>query len=141
PMAHRLVALTPSEMKEHLELRVGREAQWTTVHSGIDFRPFEAARGEREAVRRELGIPPGATVLGAVARLVPIKGHTHLIDACARLKATHPDFHLLLAGDGTLHDHLVRQAQGSGLTVRGAGSGKRQAKTGPAGRPLPAPRS
>ena len=32
-------------------LDVGRPAQWTTIHSGVDFAPFEASRDSREAVR------------------------------------------------------------------------------------------
>ncbi len=117
PRADRLVALTETERREHLDLRIGCPDQWRVVHSGIDFRPFEAARGERERVRAELGMPAGAVVLGCVARLVPIKGHVHLVDAFARLARGRQDLHLLLVGDGPLREALVRQAREQGLNV------------------------
>jgi len=118
PKADRLIALTETERREHLEVGVGREAQWAIIHSGVDFAPFEAARGLRETVRAELGLAPGTTVLGCVARLVQIKGQTHLIDAFARLAAGRPDLHLLLIGDGDLREELIAQARGAGLSVR-----------------------
>jgi glycosyltransferase involved in cell wall biosynthesis len=73
PLADRLIALTETERREHLERRVGRPAQWSTVHSGVDFAPFQDCRGMRAAVRAELGMPADAVVLGTVGRLVPIK--------------------------------------------------------------------
>ena len=125
--ADRLVALTENERREHLELSVGRTAQWRTVHSGVDFAPFEAARGEGGAVRRELGIPAGETVIGTVGRLVPIKGQRYLIDAFAGIARVRSGLHLLLVGDGELRDELTAQASGLGLAVRAhdgaAGSG------------------
>src|SRR3954453_17975951 len=44
PFAHRLIALTDTERREHLELGIGRPEQWVTVHSGVDFETFEASR-------------------------------------------------------------------------------------------------
>ena len=116
--ADRLVALTENERREHLELRVGRTPQWNIVHSGVDFAPFEAARGEGNAVRRELGIPLGETVIGTVGRLVPIKGQRYLIDAFAGIARVRPGLHLLLVGDGELREELTAQASGLGLAVR-----------------------
>jgi len=116
-MADRLIALTENERREHLELGIGTAQDWAVVHSGIDFEPFDASRGERGAVRRELGIPDDAVVLGTVGRLVPIKGQRYLIDAFARLGATRPDLHLMIVGDGELRAELVTQSLGCGLRV------------------------
>jgi glycosyltransferase involved in cell wall biosynthesis len=116
-MADRLVALTENERREHLELGIGKAQDWRVIHSGIDFRPFETSRGERESVRRELGIPAGAVVLGTVGRLVPIKGQRYLIEALRRLGADHPDLHLVIVGDGELRSELVSQALECGLQV------------------------
>lgn len=115
--AHRLVALTERERDEHLELRVGRPEQWTTIHSGVNFRPFEAARGDREAARGALGIPTGVPVVGTVGRLVPIKGQRYLIEAAAILSPAFPDLQLLLVGDGELRDELLGLARGAELGV------------------------
>lgn len=122
-MADRLVALTENERREHLELGVGAPEDWVTVHSGVDFAPFEAARGTGAGVRAELAIPQDAVVIGTVGRLVPIKGQSVLIDAFARLAAQYSGLHLLLVGDGELHGELVSQARTCGLRVADRCSG------------------
>jgi glycosyltransferase involved in cell wall biosynthesis len=117
PMADRLVALTPAELRDHLVLGVGRKEQWTVIHSGVDFAPFEACRGVGDQVRAELDVPAAAMVLGTVGRLVPVKGQRTLIDAFARLAPRYPRLHLLVVGDGPLHGDLVSQAKAQGLAV------------------------
>jgi glycosyltransferase involved in cell wall biosynthesis len=116
-MADRLIALTETELREHLEVGVGRPEQWRTVHSGIDFSPLQVCPRLRDAVRAELGLPRDAVVLGSVGRLVPIKGQRYLIDALARLAPAYPHLHLLLVGDGPCRSELVAQAKCHRLKV------------------------
>jgi glycosyltransferase involved in cell wall biosynthesis len=120
--ADRLIALTDSERREHLDLGIGRPEQWVTVHSGVDFAPFEAERGSRDAVRAELGLPPDAVVVGSVGRLVPVKGHAYLIEAIARLGVRRPGLHLLLIGDGPLRARLIDRARSMGMQVSNEGT-------------------
>jgi glycosyltransferase involved in cell wall biosynthesis len=117
-LADRLIALTETELREHLELGIGHASQWTTVHSGVDFAPFQNCRGTRAAVRAELGLPEDAIVLGTVGRLVPVKGQSVLIDAFARLAMRYARLHLLLVGDGPLRDELAARARSLSLGVR-----------------------
>jgi glycosyltransferase involved in cell wall biosynthesis len=117
PLARRLVALTPRERDEHVELGVGRDGDWTVVHSGVDFAPFLAARGSGSEARRALGIPSEHTVIGTVGRLVPIKGQCYLVDAFARVAAGRGDLHLLLVGDGELRDELEGRARSANLGI------------------------
>lgn len=130
--ADRLVALTENERREHLELGVGREAQWSTVHSGIDFAPFEAAPDSRETVRREWGVSPEAQVIGCVGRVVPIKGHQYLIEAFARAATGGADRHLVLVGDGELRDTLAERARALSLSVVAHDKGEKASGAGPA---------
>src|SRR5207248_9168961 len=104
--------------REHLELGIGRDDQWRTIHSGVDFSSIEANRGRRYTVRASLGIPKEAVVLGTVGRLVPVKGHQYLIDALARLAADRSSLCLLLIGDGPLREELVTRARSLGLALR-----------------------
>ena len=72
------------------------------VLNGVDtcgFRPRPASG----AVRRELGLPAGAPVIGTIGRLDPIKGHDRMIQAFAQLRAAWPADPapmLVLIGDG-----------------------------------------
>jgi glycosyltransferase involved in cell wall biosynthesis len=79
-------------------------------------------RGEREAVRAELGAR--GTVLACVSRLVPPKGIRELLAAARRLRARAGGgaFTLLLAGDGPLRGEAERTSAelGGDLRVLGA---------------------
>lgn len=118
PYADRLVALTPRERDETLELGIGRPGQWIVIHSGVDFEPFEAARGSGSEVRRELEIPEDSPVVGTVGRLVHVKGQNTLIDAAAMLGPDLPRTHVLLVGAGDLLPALTEQARLLGMEVR-----------------------
>jgi len=70
------------------------------------------------ALRRELGIPDHATVIGIVGRLAKMKGHTYLLDAVKMLTEDCPDLHVLIVGDGPEHAELVQQSKTAGLADR-----------------------
>lgn len=118
--ADRLVALTATEQREHVELGIGSPDQWSIVHSGINFTGFERDPVEGEHLRREIGIAPEATVIGTVGRLVPVKGQRHLIEAFARVKAARPHSELVIIGDGELREELLALARARQLEVRAA---------------------
>ena len=72
----------------------------TAIPNGVQV---PARRAEPGAVRRELGLPEGARVVGAVARLATQKRLDRLITAVASLS---PDVHCVIAGDGKLRGEL-----------------------------------
>jgi glycosyltransferase involved in cell wall biosynthesis len=61
----------------------------------------------------EFGVPTGAPVVLNVARLSPIKGHTHLLTAMAAVAETVPDAFLVLVGEpwSGQPEGLSRQAE------------------------------
>jgi glycosyltransferase involved in cell wall biosynthesis len=65
-------------------------------------------------VRRELGLPENALVLGAVGRAEPQKRFDLLLDTFATLAVDRPRLHLVIAGDGSRLTALRRQAEGLG---------------------------
>ncbi|MBW1787939.1 MAG: glycosyltransferase family 4 protein [Deltaproteobacteria bacterium] len=54
-------------------------------------------------------------VITAIARLIPVKGLSFLLEAMAQVRRTHPDIQLRIYGDGPLRQHLVRYATDLGL--------------------------
>jgi len=69
------------------------------IRNGVDLRDYAAAdRGP--TLRRELGIPPNALVVGTVGHLRPEKNFLRLLDACATIEAPEVDVHLLIVGEG-----------------------------------------
>jgi glycosyltransferase involved in cell wall biosynthesis len=94
------------------------------LHCGVDLRPFAAAV-DRRAVRRELGLPPGAVVVGHVGRFQPQKNHDFLLEVARELASRDPDVYFLLVGDGPLRERITRRAAETGLGHRVVFAGTR----------------
>ncbi|MDP1927114.1 MAG: glycosyltransferase family 4 protein [Thiobacillus sp.] len=89
----------------------------TTVHYGIDPRPYEQiSESRRQAVRAEWGIPPGVWVIGTVARLVPQKALHVLLNAYAQYRVqAQQESRLVLVGRGSLEADLKEISRQLGL--------------------------
>ncbi|MHC4608362.1 MAG: glycosyltransferase family 4 protein [Planctomycetota bacterium] len=114
----RMVAVGEVMKRKAVAARLARDVD--VVYSGMRVRDFLEAPPQREA-RRRLGIAEKAEVVTVVARLAPLKGHDHLIDAAARIRARRPDLTLVFVGDGTLRARLERRAAEAGVPVVFAG--------------------
>lgn len=87
----------------------------SVVNSCIDLGRFEAAPDRPEELRRELGIPEDAPVVGAIGAMCFAKGFGHLIDAIPLVAEQVPGAHFILVGDGELRGELERKAKALGL--------------------------
>jgi len=95
-------------------------ADITVVPNGVDldrFSPHRSSQGTA-ALRAALGIPPGAFLIGVVARLEPEKGHRYLLGAMPAIVNAVPDAWLLLVGEGSQTDALRAQAGSLPLQAR-----------------------
>jgi glycosyltransferase involved in cell wall biosynthesis len=88
-----------------------------------EFAPVEPERAR--AMRRELGIPEGALVVGTVGRLNEQKGHRYLLDAARLVLERAPQTRFLLVGDGDLGETLRRQARALAISDRVVFAGHR----------------
>ena len=70
------------------------------IANGVDTQVFRPDAAARERVRRDLGIPYGATVVGHAARYHRMKDHAGFLNAAARTARSIPSVHFLLAGPG-----------------------------------------
>ncbi|MCB1183177.1 glycosyltransferase family 4 protein [bacterium] len=87
-----------------------------TIPNGVAA-PTGAGAGER--LRRLVGAPPTAPVVGMVGRLTPAKGAADLVAAAAAARHAVPDLHVVLIGggeDGAFAAALRREA-----VLRGVG--------------------
>lgn len=90
------------------------DSRFRVLHCGIDLRPFEEPI-VREEVRRELGIPPDATVVGHVGRFVPAKNHRFLLEIAGEISKMRPYIHFLFVGDGPLRPEIEAKATAMGF--------------------------
>ncbi|WP_437714209.1 glycosyltransferase [Sorangium sp. So ce448] len=112
-LTDRVVAVSDDSRAVALEVEHVDPAKVVTILNGVDtdvFRP-----GDAGAARARLEVPATGYHVGCVARLSPEKDHATLLDAFARLRATRPDAHLTLIGDGPRRPALEAQAARLGL--------------------------
>jgi glycosyltransferase involved in cell wall biosynthesis len=87
------------------------------VLNGIDTAAFDAA-GDPQSLRRALGIPYDAPVIGTVGRLNEIKRQDLLIRGFANVANGDSKPHLLIVGDGPELEPLRQAAAALGLAER-----------------------
>lgn len=88
-----------SKLRDHCLTRGIAPEKVTMIANGIE--PEEYRREQEAAtVRRELGVPAGALVVGVVGRFSPEKGVDRAIDVLADLRGQHQELELHLVGDG-----------------------------------------
>jgi glycosyltransferase involved in cell wall biosynthesis len=102
--------------------RQGYPRRIETVYNGVDV----GEGGAASLVRRELGVPEGALLVGEVGRLCDVKGQRELIAALAQL----PDTRAVLVGTdleqgGKFQLELEREADRLGVGDRVVFAGRR----------------
>jgi len=106
--------LTEEMADELREYRIVPDRKIRTIRNGIETENYREP-GDPEALRRRLGIPSEAPVIGTVGRLAEIKQYDLLIRSFTRLKRHCPDAHLLLVGDGPERPTLNRLVEDLGF--------------------------
>lgn len=84
------------------------------VPSGIEFPDPPAG----EDLRRLIGVPADAPIVGTVAALAPHKDHGVLLDAAPEVIAAIPGAHLVWVGEGECRAALERRRSELGLDAR-----------------------
>lgn len=68
------------------------------VPNGVNLEKFKPSVQARHDVRRELGVPVIAPLVGLIARFDPLKNHEGFIKAAACLQRDMPEVHFLMVG-------------------------------------------
>ena len=126
------LGLTKSWIGRYATLRVGASAlaaealfgrSWATdrrnrvLPLGLDFSPF-GARHDRSEVRRSLGLPADALVIGNVGNYVWHKNHDFLIEIAAEALRREPRAWLLLVGHKLLGSPIEARVRALGIAER-----------------------
>ncbi|MCB2185650.1 MAG: glycosyltransferase [Deltaproteobacteria bacterium] len=116
----RVVVISPEQLREIRDVyRVAPARRFALLPLGIDLAPFADPAPGREAFRRELGLPAGAWLVGAVGRISPIKNYGLFLTAAARARELSPDLasrlHVALIGGGPPEQVAALQSQARDL--------------------------
>jgi len=116
--AARVVVVSDAAREAFLAQTGERPERVVTVRNGVLADP---APGAGTAVRAQLGIDAGDTVVGMLSVLRGGKGHEQALDALRELLPQHPRLRLLIAGDGEGRGALEQAAADLGPAVVFAG--------------------
>jgi len=85
------------------------------VYKGIDPAPYLDHPEAGAALRRELGIPANAPVVGFVGQVIERKGIPDIVACMPRVVERVPDARFLFVGEGILIDYLKTKSRELGL--------------------------
>lgn len=114
--------IAPSESIRDLLRQRGANEAVEVIPSGVDVQRF--AQGDGTSLRRRLGIPQEAYVVGHVGRLAREKNLPFLAEAVAKLLIEQPETHFLVVGDGGARMEMHEVAVQAGVADRFHFTGK-----------------
>ncbi|MCI8660511.1 MAG: glycosyltransferase family 4 protein [Lachnospiraceae bacterium] len=109
------ICVSSSELKEARRLRFVKKGHTSVICNGVDPELFSQVSIDREQYLEEFGFPKDAYIIGCVARLEQMKGHSCLLTAFAGLVKKYPFCRLLLVGDGPDRERIEARIQKLGL--------------------------
>jgi glycosyltransferase involved in cell wall biosynthesis len=115
PLTDHFVTVSNVVGQKAVDAGIAAADKLSTIYNGMELDWFLDARVDTAAVRRQLGIPDAAPVVGKIARMAQVKNHDLLLDAAPRIIAQHPGVRFLLVGDGPLLEHLRARVDAMGM--------------------------
>jgi glycosyltransferase involved in cell wall biosynthesis len=114
-LADRIVGISNHTLDTFLAGRRRRAGVDVVHYYGVDPSPFERAKGDRSAFRRELGLADGARILLFAGRIVPEKNPLFAIEVLAQMRRTDPTVAAVFVGSGSLEEFVRRRVTELGL--------------------------
>lgn len=106
----RFIGVSEAVRQHLLDYQCGfGEHNTFAITNAIDIEQAVGLQLSRDEARQQLGLDHSAILLGALGRLVPVKGHRYLIDAFNRLKDKYPQAQLAIIGEGKERSALQKQ--------------------------------
>lgn len=116
----RQVMAVSAEVAAAIAASAGDRVPVTVVTNGVPVDRLHRDPAARLRVRRELGIPADAPVVGQVAVFRTQKRLDHWLAAARMIRRRLPDCHFLLVGDGPMRDRVEEWARQAGDELAGA---------------------
>lgn len=130
PMRHtyrRLMELTPFSIVNNSRVGLDTDRDWTAwpdtnkfrvVHNVVEFDTLGTGSPRNEDLRRQVGIPTDATLIGGVFRIAPVKRPRLWMEVAGAVLHRCPSAHFLIVGDGELGDEMRNFAESAGFSDR-----------------------
>jgi len=110
----KIVAVAQHERELALHYGVGNLDTYAVIHTGIDPLPFRADL-DIPAMKKSLGLPVGAQVVGVVGRLAVPKLPLDFVRAAAEIHKSKPQVIFVWVGSGPLEEEAKKLSSSLGL--------------------------
>ena len=114
---HKIYAVAQAMIESSVGARIAPREKYMVVYSGMLIDDFLSAVRNPEN-RKKWNIPAKAPVIGAVARLFPLKGYEFFLPAAFEVARKRPDVHFLIVGNGIMRGEMDQKIAAAGLTDR-----------------------
>lgn len=115
-VSRKVICVSRADLDQSINEGILSARRVLQIANGVDVGKFKHKHSEQ--LRKELGIPLGALVIGMVARLIPEKGQAIAIEAFSKIAHDYPKSYLLLIGDGPARQDYEQLARSLGLAER-----------------------
>jgi len=108
PWSSGLITVS-NQLKESVSLNLknkGLNLPVKTIYNGVPALDFSVKDELRANFRKNWGISDDVKLIGTIGRLHPVKGQLFLIEALKLLRQETAHLHLVIIGEGPLHDRL-----------------------------------
>ncbi len=113
-----LIVVAEQDIAKGQSAGIGKPEQYHLIRSAIPLDEFDPARYNSQEIRRELGIPEDAAVIGNVGRFSAQKNPLDWVRVAGLVGRACPQTHFLLVGDGPLRDRVEMALIEQGLQGR-----------------------
>lgn len=114
----RIITVGERQREEIARFHIAPSDKLVAIPLGLELDEFLRADQYRGELRRELGLPVDAPLIGIVARLVPIKAHEYFLRAAPGITQAVPGARFLIVGDGERRSELETMAADLGIADR-----------------------
>lgn len=111
----KIIAVTKSQEEELLQYKIAPKRKLVNIPLGLELDAFINLDGGKGKFKSELGLEPSDLLIGSIARLVPVKGHSYLFQAAKKVISAFPNVRFLIVGDGMLRSQLEGLVNGLGI--------------------------
>lgn len=97
----------------------GKNSKFKVIHNAVDIDRFQQVNNEDAlALRKQLGIPQDAFIIGHVGLFSPQKNHFYLVRIFEKIYHLHKNAHLVLVGGGELQEDVKQECKRKGIENR-----------------------
>jgi len=114
-LSNQIVAVSQNQREEIVRYKIAPPKKVTCIPLGLELDSFLDVEKKRGQLRAELNLTQVHKLVGIIARLVPVKGHSFLFEAAQRVIPIFPQVRFLVVGDGELNKELEDLAAQLGL--------------------------